>query len=505
MRESRSLEDTTQALPLKTEQHRWLDHRWHSSCFTTFRMTSSDDPIAHADRGLVGGAFASILLAAAIPTVDATAIVVAIPAIARDLHAGWLAQQWLLNASTLSLASLLLPAGMLGDRYGRRRTLRVGLGLVIAGAVLGAMSASVSWLLAARALLGAGGACVLPATIALVRAGARGSESRTQGFGRLAGWVGFGSALAPLLAGALIDAASWRAIFVLPAAPALIALGLSSGLSEQRANAAPRLLVAGALAGGVALTSITYAAIDAAALGFSGTTGVALFTAVAAAIAAWRALQHLPEVATISRNWLAGNAETFALYFGLIGLTYLLTTFAQATAGWSATRAAAVAMPTTLAMWLLSPSLGALAHRFGSRAVMASASALAGCGLAWAALTVDDPFSGWAVAPGTALFGAALALAAAPLTHAAVTSVSSSRAGLASAVNHAVVRIAGLAATISLGAVATAGDEEFTPTRLRAAVLVAAVVTGIGGLALVGLFRDEEAGGVPPDVGTDTT
>src|SRR5687767_6282296 len=113
MRESMSLEDTAQALPLETEQHRWLDHRWHSSCFTTSRMTSSDDLIAHADRGLVGGAFASILLAAAIPTIDATAIVVAIPAIARDLHAGWLAQQWLLNASTLSLASLLLPAGML--------------------------------------------------------------------------------------------------------------------------------------------------------------------------------------------------------------------------------------------------------------------------------------------------------------------------------------------------------------------------------------------------------
>ena len=463
-------------------------------------FTSSSETRSAAQPGdcLSAGALASVLLAAAIPTVDATAIVIAIPAIVRDLDAGWLVQQWLLNTSTLALASLLLPAGMLGDRYGRRRTLRVGLCLVIAGALLGALSGSVSWLMAARAVLGAGGACVLPATIAIVRAGTRGTASRTVGFGRLAGWVGFGSALAPLLAGLLIDAASWRAIFVLPAAPALVALWLSSGLPEQREAAAPRLLIGGALAGGVTLTAVTYAAIDVAALGFTAITGVALGLALAAAIVAWLALRGLPEAATMSRNWLAGNAETFVLYFGLIGLTYLLTTFAQATAGWSATRAATVAMPTTLAMWLLSPSLGALAHRFGTRVVMTAAAALAGLGLAWAGLAVDDTWSGWDVAPGAALFGVGLALAAAPLTQAAVTSVSTPRAGLASAVNHAIVRAAGLAATIGLGAVATGGTESFPPARLRLALLVAAVIVGVGGLATVAVFKDQDAGGVRP-------
>jgi MFS family permease len=174
-----------------------------------------------------------------------------------------------------------------------------------------------------------------------------------------------------------------------------------------------------------------------------------------------------------------------------------LTTYAQALAGWSATRAAIVAMPTTLAMWLLSPTLGALAHRFGTRMVMATAAALAGLGLAWVAAAVDQPWSGWSVAPGAALFGVALAFAAAPLTHAAVTSVSVTRAGLASAVNHAVVRAAGLAATIGLGAVATGGTAEFSPPRLRAALFISAAVVGLGGLALVGLFKDHEAGGVP--------
>jgi len=418
---------------------------------------------------------------------------------ARAFDVGWLQQQWLLNASTLALATLLLPAGMLGDRLGRRRVLRVGLGLVLAGALLGSLSTSLMTLVAARVTIGVGGACLLPATIALVRSGTGATESRTHGFGQLAGWVGFGSALAPLLAGVLIDTASWRAIFVLPAAPAAMALLLSAALPEQRSETAPpRLLAMGALAGAVALAAITYAAIDAAALGFSTTrTGAAIGLAVIAAGSAATALRRLPEASNISRNWLAGNAETFALYFGLIGLTYLLTTYAQAMAGWSATRAATVAMPTTLAMWLLSPSLGALAHRFGTRGVMFTAAVLGALGLAATALAVDETWSGWEVAPGAAIFGLALAFAAAPLTQAAVTSVSSPRAGLASAVNHAVVRAAGLAATIGLGAVATGGTSEFSPPRLRAALFITAAVVGLGGLGLAGLFKDHEAGGVP--------
>ena len=118
-------------------------------------------------------------------------------------------------------------------------------------------------------------------------------------------------------------------------------------------------------------------------------------------------------------------------------------------------------------------------------------------GLAATALAVDETWSGWEVAPGAAIFGLALAFAAAPLTHAAVTSVSSPRAGLASAVNHAVVRTAGLAATIGLGAVATGGTPEFSPPRLRAALFITAAIVGLGGLGLAGLFKDHEAGGVP--------
>jgi MFS family permease len=455
---------------------------------------------SRAEKSLSGSALGSVLLAAAIPTVDATAIVIAIPTIARDLHAGWLMQQWLLNASTLALASLLLPAGMVGDRFGRRRTLRVGLCLVMAGALLSALSETAATLILGRVAVGAGGAGVLPATIALVRSGTSATESRTKGFGQLAGWVGLGSALAPLLAGVLIDAASWRAIFVLSAAPAAVALWLSSGLQEQRTETPPpRRLAAGAVAGGVALATLTFTAIDAGALGFTpARTGMGLGAAVVVSVIAGLILRRLPEAAAISRNWLAGNTETFVLYFGLIGLTYLLTTYPQATAGWSATRAATVAMPTTLATWLLSPTLGALAHRFGTRRVMAAATVLGGLGLAWASVAVSDTWSGWDVAAGAALFGVGLALAAAPLTQAAVTSVSSSRAGLASAFNHAVVRVAGLVATIGLGAVATGGTGDYSPARLRAALVVTAIVVGVAGLALVALFRDREAGGVLP-------
>jgi len=448
--------------------------------------------------GLSRRALASIVIAAAIPTADATALVVAVPAMARELQSGWQAQQWLLNTSTLTIAGLLLPAGMFGDRYGRRRALRLGLSLTVAGAVLGATAWNVWVLGLGRIAMGASGALMLPATIALVRSGTRAAESRTEGFGQLASWVGFGSAMAPLLAGALIDLASWRAIFILTAAPAAIALVLSTGIAEQRSDEPPAgRLVAAALAGGLALGAATYAAIDGAAAGFTATrTGVAVALAIAAALVAGSLLRRLPEAHTVSRNWIGGNAVTFAFYFGLIGFTYLLTTYAQEFAGWSATRAALVTLPTTLATWWLSPRLGALAHRFGTRTVMIVASVIGAVGLLWTTTAVRDEWSGWALAPGGALLGVALAFAAAPLTQAAVASVSKPRAGLASAANHAVVRAAALAATIGLGAVATGGASEFTPERLRAALLITAAIVGVGGLACTGLFKDQEAGGV---------
>jgi MFS family permease len=455
----------------------------------------------HRQDRLSRRALASIVIAAAIPTVDATSLVVAVPAMARELNAGWQAQQWLLNTSTLALAALLLPAGLIGDRYGRRRALRLGLALSVAGALVGA-AASTAWVLVfARTAMGAGGALLLPATIALVRSGTRADESRTQGFGQLAAWVGFGSAMAPLLAGALIDAASWRAIFVLPAAPAAIALVLSAGIAEQRSEEAPsRQLAGGALAGGLALAAATYAAIDGAAMGFTpARTGIAVGVSLVAAVGAWRLLRGLPQLRTASRNWAGGNGLTFAFYFGLIGFTYLLTTYAQEFAGWSATRAALVTLPTTLATWLLSSSLGGMAHRFGTRMVMIAATVTGGLGVLWAASAVQDAWSGWALAPGAALLGVALAFAAAPLTQAAVTSVSKPQAGIASAANHAVVRIAGLAATIGLGAVASGGASQFTPERLRTALLIIAAIVGLGGLAGTGLLKNNEAGGVKGD------
>jgi MFS family permease len=149
-------------------------------------------------------------------------------------------------------------------------------------------------------------------------------------------------------------------------------------------------------------------------------------------------------------------------------------------------------------MWLLSPRFGAATHRFGTRTVMTAAAALAGGGLLWTGLALDDTWSWWDMAPAGTVFGVGLACGAAPLTQAAVTSVSSARAGLAAAFNHAVVRAAGLAATIWLGSVASGGTATMTTGGVRTALFISAAVAGLGGLALVLLFKEREPGGVAP-------
>lgn len=401
---------------------------------------------------------AAIAIAAVVPTMDGTISVVAVPTLARVFDAGFATEQWLLNIAPLLLTLCLVPAGLASDQFGRRRLLRLGLGAVILGAAIAGTATSVWWLLAGRAVAGIGGAALLPATIALVREHSPKTPKRTRRFGLLAGWAGLAAAIGPLLGGFLVDHVSWRWVYAVPAVLAALAFANSGAIADDAARSR---------AGSV----------------------------LRVAAGAWGRGE-------VSRNCLAGNAITFALYFGLFGISYLLVAGGQATLGWSATTAALSVVPMAIAMWLGSERFGILVHRVGTRWLTALAAVGAAAGLAWTGYAIDAGASWWRVLPGTVLFGVALSAAAAPLTQAAVTSLPGALAGVASAVHHAVVRTSGIGATLGLGLLA-AGDRPLaSPEGLANALLVSAAVVGVGGLSAVGWLDDQAPGSVPP-VDTD--
>jgi MFS family permease len=399
-------------------------------------------------------AVAAIALAAVVPPHDSTISVVAVPTQSRMFEASFAVEQWMLNMAPLLLTILLVPAGLAGDQFGCRRLLRIGLAAVCAGALVTAIAPGVIVLLAGRALTGAGSACLLPATMALIRQHSPRSPARTRRFGLLAGWAGFAAALGPLVGGLLVDHASWRWVY---AVPALLA-----------------------------------------ALSWIGTKAIADDGARMGARSALSEAARAVGRGEVSRNCVAGNAITFALYFGLFGVSYLIVAGGQASLHWSATAAALSLVPMSIALWVGAERLGVLVHRIGTRALIATAVIGGAAALAWTGYGIIDGGSWWHIMPGTVLFGVAVAAAAAPLTHAAVTSLPGTLSGVGAAVHHAVVRASALAATLGLGALAADERAIASPEGLWRGLLASAVLVCAAGLPAVALLDDRRPGSVPP-------
>jgi MFS family permease len=194
---------------------------------------------ATPDR-LAGRGLAATALAAVVPTLDSTISAVAVPAQGRVFGTGFASEQWMLNLAPLVITLLLVPAGLAADRSGRRRLLRIGLTVVCFGAALSGCASGVPILLAGRALTGAGGACVLPATIALVRQHSPRTPARTRRFGLLAGWAGLAAALGPLAGGLLVDHLLWRWVYAVPATLAVVALAGTRAIADDDARTRAR-------------------------------------------------------------------------------------------------------------------------------------------------------------------------------------------------------------------------------------------------------------------------
>src|SRR5215213_48662 len=308
------------------------------------------------------GSFVSVL--------DASVVNVALPAIARDLGGGLAGQQWVSNAYLLTLGSLILVGGSLGDLLGERRVFSVGVAGFGVTSLLCALAPTIELLVVARALQGVSGALLTPAALAVIVRTFSEAE-RAQAVGAWTAWGGIGTVLGPVVGGQLVDAASWRWIFVVNLPLVLGTLFIVSRVVPADAPREPgaRLDLAGAALCALGLAGITFGLIQQPMRGFGDPVvaialigGVALF---ASFLAYERRARHpmLPLGLFRRRNFAAGNIETFAMYGGLAVVFFLLVLFLQGTAGYSALAAGSASIPVTLVMFTLSARFGKLADR----------------------------------------------------------------------------------------------------------------------------------------------
>lgn len=418
-------------------------------------------------------ALISAILASTIAAVDSSAVNVALPAISRDLGGGFAAQQWVSNSYLLTLSALILLAGSLTDRLGERRVFTAGVAGFGIGSALCAAAPSVGVLIVARALQGVSGALLTPAALAIIVAVFPKAE-RGEAIGRWTAWGGIGILAGPLLGGQIVDSASWRWIFLINVPLVLIALGLArvavpgrtAGAGGGRIDWVGAALAAGGLAG------ISFGLIEQPVLGWSdpGVWG-ALGGGVVALVAFVRyeartPAPMLPLGLFARRNFAVTNAQTFAMYGGIGLLGFFVTIYLQQVAGYSALKSGVTGLVPTGVMFLLSARMGRLADRYGARPFLVVGPLLvaAGFGLmqryGTSVALVGD------VLPALLVFSLGLAVTVSPLTATVLADASESDAGIASAVNNAIARTAGLMSVAAVGAIVSAHYGSLLDARL---------------------------------------
>jgi len=420
---------------------------------------------------------------------DGTVVNVALPAIRADLGMGTTGLQWTVDAYLVTLSALVLLGGSLGDLYGRRRVFMAGLGGFVAASFLCGLAPNAGALIAARALQGVAAAFLVPGSLALISASFR-PEDRSQAVGAWSGLAGLASAAGPFLGGWLVDAVSWRLVFLLnlPLAAAAAWITLRH-VPETRDDEARRPDLAGAAAVTVGIAGLTYALIEGPArggfvpvlAGVVGALGLAAFVAVERRVAS----PMLPLELFRSSQFTGANLTTIAVYFGLGGAIFLLVLHLQLALGYSALRAGASLLPFTVVMLVLSARMGYLARRTGPRLPMTIGPLVTATGLLLMARV--GPGSGYfeAVLPAVAVFGLGMTITVAPLTSAVLAAVDERHVGVASGVNNAVARLAGLVSVAALPALTAIHPENpaTVAAGFPAAMRICAAACAAGGVA----------------------
>lgn len=404
---------------------------------------------------------AATVVGSGMALLDGTVVNVALPAIGRDLQAPVSGLQWVLAAYLVTLTSLLLAGGALGDLVGRRRVFLVGAVWFAVASAACAAAPDLGVLVAARAVQGVGGALLVPGSLAIIES-TFAADDRGRAIGVWAGLGGVAAAVGPLLGGWLVTAVSWRLIFVLNLPLAAFVLVAGRHVAEPaRSRPRPRIDVLGAALGAGGLAGVTYALIQGPAAS-RGTPAAAM--AVAAGVAGTAALVAfvvvegrrrqplLPLSVFTSRQFSGANAVTFVVYAALGGALFLVAIELQQVVGYSPLAAGAAMVPITLLMLVLSPVSGAVGQRVGPRWPMTAGPLVMAAGLLL--MRRFGPGAGYVavVLPAVVVFGLGLVTTVAPLTATALGALDEARAGVASGVNNAVARLGGLLAVAVLPA-----------------------------------------------------
>jgi EmrB/QacA subfamily drug resistance transporter len=399
------------------------------------------------------------ILGSGIVLLDGTVVNVALPTIQRALGGGLAAQQWVVNGYLLTLGSLILIGGSLGDLFGERRVFALGVGGFGIASALCAAAPSIGVLVGARALQGIAGALLVPSSLAVIVNTFPASE-RGPAIGSWTAWGAIAGVLGPLAGGELLAVASWRWIFLMnvPLTIGCVTLILTAiPKSAPREAGARRIDVAGGLLCALGLGGPVFALIEQPRLGWSSAAVTGPLIAGFVLLSLFLAYESrardpmLPLGLFRRRNFSAGNVETFSMYAGLSILFFFLILFLQQIGGYSPLKSGLATLPVTIVMFFLSRRFGALADRFGPRFFMGAGPLVAAAGLLLFQNTGVKVDYLSEVLPPLLIFALGLSMTVAPLT-AAVLAGSEKEAGIASGVNNAIARVAGLLGTAAVGA-----------------------------------------------------
>jgi EmrB/QacA subfamily drug resistance transporter len=448
---------------------------------------ASEPPLLPSSRAGRWTLIASIL-GSSMAFIDGSVVNVALHYITHDIGGGLAAQQWIVDAYLLTLGSLILVGGSLGDIFGELRVFAIGVASFGVASVLCAVATDPAMLIVFRGVQGVAGAVLTPASLAVLTATFSGPD-RGNAIGQWTAWSGISFVIGPTLGGYLIDVSTWRVIFLInvPIALATLLIVLRLGGLNQARRTDLRIDFPGAVLCVAGLGLLVAGFIEQPRLGWSDPLvpgGIGGGLALLAAFVGYELRAPMPMLPLHLfrlRNFSVTNVETFAVYGALTGLSVFVPLFLEQFSGYTALRAGVALLPITVVMFFLSPRTGKLSMQYGPRLFMALGPLIAGAALiAYVRLPVHLNY--WVdLLPALLAFAVGLSLTVAPLTTTVLSDATAGDAGVASGVNNAVARVAGLLAVAVLGIAAAGSSDHLTVHGFHVTMAAVAVLLVCGG------------------------